>query len=218
MQNPPKLDIKERFSERGQAERYRDRFRKRPRHRRTHEREADALRAVLARLADVTSAMDVGSGPGRFVPVFTDRKLRLVQADFSRHMLDISREEHPANAEPGAYVQADARKLPFGDGVVDLVFCHRLLNHLPDAEDRKEVLRQLGRVSKKYVVVSCLTPPGFVRAFRKLYEAVKGTASVDGHVGDEDLLADAHTLGMQLLTRIPIRSLLRSAAFLVFGK
>jgi SAM-dependent methyltransferase len=212
-----KLNIQDRFSERVQAERYRDRFSK-PHHRRTHEREARALDSLLASLTDVSTALDVGSGPGRFVPTFAARGIRLIQTDYSGHMLAVSRDGHPPGSQPGDYVRADARRLPFAEGVVDLVFCHRLLNHIPVVEDRRQVLSNLARASRKYVVVSCLTPPGFVRAFRRIYERIRGVVTVDGHVGDEDLERDAREIGLRLTARQPIRSLLRSAAYMVFVK
>jgi len=50
---------------------------------------------------------------------------------------------------------ADARRLPFRDGAVDLVTCSQLLHHFPDSEI-PEVLRELDRVAGRWVVVADL--------------------------------------------------------------
>ncbi|MBI2117380.1 class I SAM-dependent methyltransferase, partial [Candidatus Peregrinibacteria bacterium] len=45
----------------------------------------------------------------------------------------------------------DARSMTFPDATFDLVLCHALLHHV-DARDRVKVVREMARVSKRYVV------------------------------------------------------------------
>lgn len=89
-----KEDIAERFAQRSQAERYRDRFKK-GRHQRTHEKECIAVESLLASMGRLRVILDVGSGPGRFVPLFSRYADRVIQADYSRHMLEVSSADHP---------------------------------------------------------------------------------------------------------------------------
>jgi SAM-dependent methyltransferase len=50
---------------------------------------------------------------------------------------------------------ADARRLPFADGSVDVVICSQVLHHFDDAEI-PAVLRELSRVARRWVIVSDL--------------------------------------------------------------
>lgn len=211
-----KENIADRFATRSQAERYRDRFKagRQP----THQREVNALRLLFQSLGRVRAILDVGSGPGRFVPLFAEYADRVIQTDFSPHMLSISREDHSLEAHRGGYVQADARFLPFLDASADLVFCHRLLNHIPNAAERKQILRSLAAISKHYVVVSCLTPPAVVRLIRRAVQRLRNRISIDGDVETNDLLADAVEAGLRLQARTRIRSFPVVGEFLTFVK
>jgi ubiquinone/menaquinone biosynthesis C-methylase UbiE len=212
-----KDDIAQRFAERKQAERYRDRFRK-GRRRRTHAREWRALNSLLESLGEARTILDVGSGPGRFVRLFADYADRVVQTDYSQHMLAISREDYPLEGGRGGWVQADARSLPFREASADLVFCHRLLNHIPQAAGRKRILQNLATVSRRYVVVSCLTPPVPLRLIRRAYKALGKRESIDGDVEIDDLLADASAAGLRLQDRTRIRSFPVVGEFLIFER
>jgi len=209
MSRAPKEDIAERFSDRARAERYRDRF-KHGRHLHTHERESVALRTILALLGRFHMVLDVGSGPGRFVRLFMKYADRLIQLDYSSHMLHVSRDDHAVRGEQGGYLQASAVGLPLADHSVDLVFCHRLLNHL-DVGDRRRALEEMARVSKRYVVVSCLRPPAVVRLIRRFFSRRKPDA---GHVGEGQLLAEAEAAGLGLCGRTHIRGFPVSGSFL----
>ena len=65
-----------------------------------------------------------------------------VAVDFSQKMLSMN----PISSK----FLMDAERLAFQDMAFDLVFCHALLHHV---EDMDRVLREMRRVSKRYVVV-----------------------------------------------------------------
>ncbi len=206
-----KQDIAARFGERHQAQRYRDRFLT-GRRQRTHAREAAALTLVLDTVERLAMVVDVASGAGRFVPVFAGHAERLVQVDYSEHMLAISREDHPGSL----CVRADARGLPLADGCADLVFCHRLLNHLPAEADRLAIMGHLARISRNLVVVSCLTPLSILRTLRKFRARLRGKDPVDGFLDAGDLIVAAERVGLRLSRRARIRSFPLVGEFLVF--
>lgn len=52
--------------------------------------------------------------------------------------------------------QGDMRALPFPDASIDVVTCHLALHHFPD-DEAVQVLRELGRVARRLVVVTDLT-------------------------------------------------------------
>jgi SAM-dependent methyltransferase len=216
---PAPQNIRDRFSERAQAERYRDRFRK-GRRQRTHARETAALDQLLGSLVPdgVPLALDVACGPGRFVPTLIRYAKRLVQVDASRHMLNLSREDYPMDPGRIYYCQVDALHLPVRDGAVDLLFCHRFLNHVPDPQNRLAIMKELARVTRGHIVVSCLGLPRIVQIARRFYARLKGKNPDHVGVVMEDLIASAAAAGLTLVTKTPILSLVASGTYLTFRK
>jgi len=86
--------------------------------------------------------LDVGCGNG----VFTGRLARdggdVVGLDFSHHLLAENRHAALACGDVGA--------LPFGDATFDVVFEANVLHHV---RDRFAVVREMARVSRRYVVL-----------------------------------------------------------------
>jgi 2-polyprenyl-3-methyl-5-hydroxy-6-metoxy-1,4-benzoquinol methylase len=118
-----------------------------------------AVLAELARLLPMLGAsatlLDVGTGladiPAMAVGRARDRGVHLtsVAVDEAESLVRASR----TRVEFG--VCADVRRLPFPDASVDVVTCSQVLHHFPD-EEIPLVLRELERVSRRYVVVSDL--------------------------------------------------------------
>ena len=115
----------------------------------------DELSRLLPALGEHPTLLDVGTGladiPFRAVrhahrhgvaltAFGLDEAASLLVADRSR--LD-------------AGICADARRLPFPDASVDVVTCSQVLHHFAD-DEIPEVLRELQRVARRYVVVSDL--------------------------------------------------------------
>jgi SAM-dependent methyltransferase len=88
------------------------------------------------------SILDVGCGNGFFTYYFSKRAYS-VGIDYSRHMISIN----PCDL----LIQGSALALPFKTNSFDLVFCSNLLHHVKDPET---VVREMKRISKKFVVLS----------------------------------------------------------------
>lgn len=88
------------------------------------------------------SILDVGCGNGFFTYYFS-KLAYTVGIDYSRHMLSIN----PCDL----LIQGSAFALPLKTDSFDLVFCSNLLHHVKDPET---VVREMKRISKKYVVLS----------------------------------------------------------------
>jgi len=88
------------------------------------------------------SILDVGCGNGFFTYYFS-KLAYTVGIDYSRYMLSIN----PSNP----LIQGSALALPFKINSFDLVFCSNLLHHV---EDPTIVVKEMKRVSKKFVVLS----------------------------------------------------------------
>lgn len=94
----------------------------------------------------VRRALDVGCGDG-FSTFYTRRHIRSVWAtDRSNVMLS----RHPLRRE-SRLAAADARALPYRDGVFDLVYGWEILHHVSDPV---AVVAEMARVSSRYVLVA----------------------------------------------------------------
>ena len=211
-----KLNIKDRFLERSQAERYRDRYKSR--RVKTHEREITALTQLLQSIGKIDEIMDVASGPGRFAPLLSAHSTRLIQTDTSRHMLDLSREDYPLDPQRGYYIQSDAAHMPLKDGCVDVLFCHRFLNHVVDPAVRVQIFSELRRVAKRYVIVSCLGLPRLIQMVRYTFARIRFAPISGERVEVPELIHDAEQAGLILTKRTPIRSFPSSAIYLTFSR
>ncbi len=136
--------------EAGYAERYRDQRFGTGTGAGTHRREVRALQALLAALpadADTTAPwLDVPAGAGRLTGLLP-ASASAVQADRNLSMLKAAGPGHRR-------ICASAQLLPFADRSFAGVLCMRLLHHVPGAEERIRILRELGRVSRGPVVLS----------------------------------------------------------------
>lgn len=88
------------------------------------------------------SALEVGAGSGHLSNYANDRFGFFISSDFSINMIRMN----PATEK----LCCDASLLPFGNGSFDCVICTNLLHHVVSPID---VVKEMKRVSKKYVVI-----------------------------------------------------------------
>ncbi len=121
-------------------------------HRRLSDRrERRLLERWFERIGGVATALDLPCGWGRYLPYLQARGARVVEADFSGSMVRMSRERHAATPTAGG-LRCFGHRIPLRDGAVDLVFSMRLNHHLADPAVRREHLRELFRVSGRWVM------------------------------------------------------------------
>ncbi len=109
-------------------------------------------REIGAELPKGSIVLDVPCGKGRFTENILGSGLTLVDADLSRPMLAAALEHADGDPRVRGAIQCSAEKLPFQDASFDLVMSIRFLFHVPRAM-RADILREMARVSKRFVVV-----------------------------------------------------------------
>ena len=115
--------------------------------RRTNRREQFLVDQLLEQADSIDSALDVPCGTGRFEAPLARHALRLWAADASHAMLSQYEGQSPR-------IQFSADAIPFCTASIDLVFCFRLLHHFEESQTRVHILKELARVSRRYVLVS----------------------------------------------------------------
>jgi ubiquinone/menaquinone biosynthesis C-methylase UbiE len=112
-----------------------------------------AIRAALRDATGVRTILDLPCGTGRFTGALAREGFEIVGSDISLEML------HKAASIPDGqqptirgYVQANAEALPLRNDSLDCVVCIRFMMHV-DPATRVRMLREFGRVSRRWVIV-----------------------------------------------------------------
>jgi ubiquinone/menaquinone biosynthesis C-methylase UbiE len=206
--------FQDRFLTRQQAERYRDRFRSR--RARIDRVERVALREILAPLGRVAVALDLPSGTGRLAPVLAEVAERLILADGSPVMLELAREDFPTL--PAEILQTDAQHIKLAEASVDLVFSHRFLGHIYNIADRTNILKELARVTRHYVVLSFYRPSLRSRWRQWLKRLLSGRANPAGPMTVPEFLAEVQAAGLVLRQTRWLRRFPSPSAFFLFER
>jgi 2-polyprenyl-3-methyl-5-hydroxy-6-metoxy-1,4-benzoquinol methylase len=110
------------------------------------------IERLLARAGRVGRTLDVPCGAGRLSDVMARWTEQLYEADYAYPMLEYARSN--AQSYTPEAINASAFELPFRDDAFDMVVSIRLSHHIPAREDRVRHLRELCRVSKRWVLVT----------------------------------------------------------------
>jgi len=156
--------------------------------------------------------VDIPCGTGRFFDVFS-RARTVVFIDYSDTMLQVLQERHglPANAK---IIRADISSVPLADSVADLCFCMRLIHHMKDDDVRIASLRELARISRKYVAVSFYDADSARYRWRKACgKKIRGN-----HITYRHLQSLAEQVGLRAVEHLTRRSLLDQQSFATFMK
>jgi SAM-dependent methyltransferase len=96
--------------------------------------------------------LDLPCGAGRFTPLIRGMADRYLPSDLSLPMVELCLGPDRAG---GAFL-ADAHRIPLADRAVDGVAAVRLIHHFPDPEERRALLREFARISRRFLVVTFL--------------------------------------------------------------
>lgn len=161
-----------------EAEKYARRFERGSRAR-IDRREQRAVRRIFGRLPDCRSVLDVPCGAGRFLPTLAEFCPEVMGADIAAEVLEHARQKAEATGGRARVFRGDASRLELADGAVDAIFCNRLLHHILKEEERARILKELHRVTQRYLVVSFFDYQGF-GAVRRLFKRLKGSKPIYG--------------------------------------
>jgi ubiquinone/menaquinone biosynthesis C-methylase UbiE len=124
-----------------------------PRGRRRNRRDLDAIRRAFSEAArrglPVGSALDIPCGTGRLATPLRELGADFVGEDISMEMMRVARRKTGVSR----WVQSRAEALPHRDETFDAVLAIRFLFHVPDRDERRRVLIELARVSRRWLVL-----------------------------------------------------------------
>src|SRR5690242_14275952 len=123
-----------------------------PRRQRRNARKWAAIQAALAQADGVKTVVDLPCGTGRFTGHLARAGYTVVGSDISIEMMQqAAKLDSVKHANISGYVRADAEALPFRTKSADCLMSIRFLFHV-DPETRRRMLREFGRVSRRWVI------------------------------------------------------------------
>ncbi len=159
------------------------------------------------------SLLDVPCGYGRFTALFARLGIRATGADAWYDMAQLARQEQqpPAHAR---WLQADIARLPFGDHAFDCVMSIRLLHHRFTQDERLQMVRELARVARRYVILSVYQRTS-LHTMARYWRGTQGRLSMLTRAQLDDLLQRS---ALQLRHRVSLCPLVHAQTFIVLQK
>lgn len=191
-------------------------------------REEQAVDSLLAALAPRSTLIDIPVGTGRFIELYDRHKIRAVGVDISQDMLREARKKARALNSDIDMRLGDIRSIDSPTGSFDVALCIRFLNHV-EGEYLVDVLRELARVSKNYVIIgvshyvpiselNLFTPKGLSIHVRRLRARWRKMVSGKGLVFHEPsaLAAAIEEVGLTVLRKVFISKKSQGAYYFMY--
>ncbi len=157
--------------------------------------------------------LDVPCGYGRFWPTLDRLDVRLIGLDLDP---ELARKATDQNALDGGgrAVCGDVFQLPFGDDSFDCVVCIRLLHLRFSEAERLAILRELARVSSRFVIISMYEHTG-LHALARRFNSTPGRVRLMTSQQLHDLV---QTSGLRLNSVQPLLPHLHMQTFVTLAK
>ena len=156
--------------------------------------------------------VDVPCGNGRFFETFSKAK-KLIMIDYSENMLNAVKERFTVG-ENVQMLQGEISNLPLESGIADLCFCMRLFHHMKTDKVRLNALKELARISKKYVALSFYNKNCLRYFWRKIMgKKIRGNYVTFKHISN---LAGQN--GLEVIERFPKTNIVEQQCLLILKK
>ena len=122
-------------------------------------------------------ALDLPCGYGRLYSIVRELGLPVVEGDWSFPLLTAARSIHTRRygaAGSQDYLRATALALPFGDGAFEFVLSARLSHHIREHDQRLQHLREILRVSRRWVMFTYFDGRSVKNRFHELRRRFNG--------------------------------------------
>ena len=176
-----------------------------PKRQRRNARKWAAIQKALAFTSGVKTIVDLPCGTGRFTGHLARAGYQVVGSDISIEMMQQAA-KLPAvqHANIAGYVRADAEALPFAAKSVDALMSIRFLFHV-DPETRRRMLREFGRVSRRWVIADYRHKYSIRYGVWRLSRALGLTKRPFERVSVKSMKAEFEDAGLRVLEIIPVR-------------
>jgi ubiquinone/menaquinone biosynthesis C-methylase UbiE len=174
-------------------------------------------RRVIRRALAITgeqgaTVLDVPCGAGRLTPLLAPISSRLISCDYSPAMLRVFRRAYRSPCFVGS-----AFDLPFADGSFRIVFSARLSHHIASDERRADYLREVMRISGRWVIVTIFDRASLKNRLREISRRFSGKRSKHGFARS-DLERIAAACDFTVAAGLPLSRLASGHVFYVLRR
>lgn len=168
-------------------------------------------------LGDESIGLDLPSGYGRLAPLASRCVGRLVEGDWSFHLLGEAR-EHLAGAEgmrpPVGFVRGTALQLPFADETFDLVLSARLCHHISSEAERLRYVQEVLRITRQYAVFTYFDSASLKNRLHAVRRRINGKRA-KWTLSNAQVRVAAENHGFEVLDLVPLSRLFSGHRFAV---
>jgi ubiquinone/menaquinone biosynthesis C-methylase UbiE len=140
--------------------------------------------------------LDVPCGTGKLAKVLATMETEVVGADLSTAMIELARGAYPTSRFHG-FACGSAEQLPFRTAAFDTVVCLRLMHLVPPAS-RRNITKELARVTSRHVIVSFGVLTSFQLFRLKIRRAIVRGTSAPHPVRFADLQTEIEEAGLHI--------------------
>src|SRR5436190_1611825 len=176
-----------------------------PKRQRRNARKWNAIRKALALTTEVKSVVDLPCGTGRFTDNLARAGYEVVGSDISLEMMQqAAKLPSVQHANIAGYVRADAEALPLRAKSADRMMSIRFLFHV-DAETRRRMLREFGRVSRRWIIADYRHKYSFRYGVWKLSRLLGLTRRPFERVSVKSMKSEFEDAGLRVAKIIAVR-------------
>jgi len=148
-----KNNYEQRYEDFEKAKNYNLKYDRKPLKRLSTKREYQILKHLLGSQKHCATMLEIPCGGGRISPQLVPATDLLIQADVGLGQILYGMSREKLNI-PQIWMTASAFHIPLQNNSVDAAICIRLSHHLPTYQQREDLLAELLRVAKRYVVMT----------------------------------------------------------------
>jgi ubiquinone/menaquinone biosynthesis C-methylase UbiE len=179
-----------------------------PKRIRRNQRKWAAIQKALALAPGTKTVVDLPCGTGRFTGHLARAGYEVVGSDISVEMMQQAAKLPAVQHEHiRGYVRADAEALPFGSKSVDCLMSIRFLFHV-DPQTRRRMLREFGRVSRRWVIADYRHKYSFRYGVWKAARTLGLTKRPFERVSARSMKSEFEDAGLRIVKIIPVRRFL----------
>jgi len=176
-----------------------------PSRQRRNVRKWRAIQRALGECTDLQSVLDLPCGTGRFTGDLARLGLDVIGGDISLQMIrEAATSQEIDHPNIVGYAQADAEALPYRNKSLDCIVSIRFMFHV-DPITRRRILREMGRVSKGWLVVDYRHKYSLRWVSWQIRHAVGLLPQKPERVSRRDLRSEFHDAGLTIRRVIPVR-------------
>ena len=176
-----------------------------PKRMRRNARKWAAIEKALALTDGVKTIVDLPCGTGRFTGNLARAGYTVVGSDISVEMMQqAAKLESVKHENIQGYVRADAEALPFLTKSTDCLMSIRFLFHV-DPDTRRRMLREFGRVSRRWVIADYRHKYSFRYGIWKFTRALGLTKRPFERVSVKSMKSEFEDAGLRVAQIIPVR-------------